>query len=152
MDTFQAAVKYKSGTPRKQMRDRLVLRMVVEGLHLLKALDPRCNLPSRRTLARTLLSEIYDFAFADKDAVRKIEARLVARMSATEEREEEMDVTDSGGQTEEALTRSIWACFDNKFHDYMRAKSRPRGDRPYLQMGRYNEESPLKRDADPLAW
>ncbi|GFN94710.1 Zinc finger bed domain-containing protein 1-like [Plakobranchus ocellatus] len=34
----------------------------------------------------------------------------------------------------------------------MRATSRPRGARPYLEMRRYNEESPLKRDADPLAW
>ncbi|GFN98185.1 Zinc finger bed domaincontaining protein 1like [haplochromis burtoni] [Plakobranchus ocellatus] len=92
------------------------------------------------------------FAFADKDAVRKIEERLVARMSAMGGREEEEDLTDSGGQTEEAQTQSIWACFDSKIHDYMTATSRPRGARPYLEMRRYNEESPLKRDADPLAW
>ncbi|GFO29306.1 family with sequence similarity 60, member a, like [Plakobranchus ocellatus] len=35
MDTFQAAMKNKDGAPRKQMLDRLVLRMVVEGNHSL---------------------------------------------------------------------------------------------------------------------
>ncbi|GFO29307.1 Zinc finger bed domain-containing 1-like protein [Plakobranchus ocellatus] len=73
-------------------------------------------------------------------------------MSALGGREAEEDLTDSGGQTEEAQTQSIWACFYSKIHDYMRATSRPRGARPYLEMRRYNKESPLKRDADPLAW
>ncbi|GFN98186.1 Zinc finger bed domain-containing protein 1 [Plakobranchus ocellatus] len=71
MDTFQAAMKYKDGAPRKQMLDRLVLRLVVEDLQpfsviedrgfcrLVKALDPRYSFPSRRTLARTLLPEIF---------------------------------------------------------------------------------------------
>ena len=63
--------KYPDDSNRKQEIDRLVLRMMVRDLQpfsvvedegfkdLIRGLDPRYNLPSRRTITHTLLPDLY---------------------------------------------------------------------------------------------